>query len=282
MCGRSLNQVGRRGLEVMPQVDIAFCVYASIPKVAMRSVNTDVAYDFIRKKIVSGDYPPGYALMTELLAQEIKVSRTPVRDALRKLETDGLVAIRAHVGASVKKMDLKEFRELCELRLALECHAAGLAATSRSESDLREMEFALDAMRRLTKRIIAADDEQPLLAELAREDVRFHIAIIKAAKNDLIKKEILRLHLLNRVVSGPAKSEQTTLKKSESDVRRRAVLAMHENIYAAIGRSAAAAAKREMEFHLQELIDHNLRIMTKVENGSVARELTTEELAYGV
>ena len=248
----------------------------------MRSVNTDVAYDFIRKKILSGDYPPGYALMTELLAQEIKLSRTPVRDALRKLETDGLVAIRAHVGASVKTMTLGEFREMCELRLALECHAAGLAAASHNEGDLREIQFALGAMQQLTKRIIAADDEKPLLAELVKEDVRFHVAIISAAKNDLIKKEILRLHLLNRVVSGPSKSEHLKLKKSESDARRRTVMEMHESIYTAIERSDVAAAKREMEFHLQELIDHNLRGMTRVESGAVARELTTEELAYGV
>ncbi|MEO6005461.1 MAG: GntR family transcriptional regulator, partial [Opitutus sp.] len=59
----------------------------------MKSVNTDVAYNHIRKRILSGEYPPGHPLMTELLANEIKVSRTPVRDALRKLETDGLVTI---------------------------------------------------------------------------------------------------------------------------------------------------------------------------------------------
>jgi DNA-binding FadR family transcriptional regulator len=103
-----------------------------------------------------------------------------------------------------------------------------------------------------------------------------------AAKNDLMKKEILRLSLLNRVVSGPSRTAQAALKKPESDTRRRAVLAMHENIYAAIARTDAVAAKREMEFHLQELIDHNLRIMTRAESGVTVRELTTEELAYGV
>lgn len=247
----------------------------------MRSVNTDVAYDFIRKKILSGEYPPGYALMTELLAKDIKVSRTPVRDALRKLETDGLVAIRAHVGASVKKMELKEFREMCDLRLALESHAAGLAAVNHTEGDLHEMQFALAGMRRLTEQICAAESEQPFMAGLAREDVRFHIAIMSAAKNDLMKKEILRLHLLNRVVSGPVKTEQIVPAKPESDARRRAVLGMHENIYAAIERSDAGAAKREMEFHLQELIDYNLQIMTRAESGVTVRELTTEELAYG-
>lgn len=246
----------------------------------MKSVNTDVAYDYIRKKILSGEYPPGHALMTEALATEIGVSRTPIRDAFRKLETDGLVTIRAHLGASVKTMDLKEFREMCDLRLALESHAAGLAALKRSEADLHEIQFALEAMRRLTEKIIAAPDEQPLLGELMREDVRFHIAIMTAAKNDLMKKEILRLHLLNRVISGPTVSDQAAVKKSDNDVRRRAVLAKHDEIYAAIAKGDAAAAKNAMEFHILEMIDHNLRLMARAESGVIARELTAEELAY--
>ena len=244
----------------------------------MKSVNTDVAYDYIRKKILNGEYAPGKSLMTEVLAKDIKVSRTPVRDALRKLETDGLVTIRAHLGASVKQMPLKEFREMCDLRLALESHAAGLAAANHSATDLREIQFALEAMRRLTEQIIAAPQEQPLLSELVREDVRFHIAIMTAAKNDLMKKEILRLHLINRVVV-PVPG-QTAVPKGDSDVRRRAVMAMHDDIYAMIARSDSAAAKQKMEFHLQELIDHNLLLMTRAESGVLARDLTPEELAY--
>jgi DNA-binding GntR family transcriptional regulator len=246
----------------------------------MKSVNTDVAYNYIRKRILSGEYPPGHPLMTELLANEIKVSRTPVRDALRKLETDGLVTIQAHLGASVKKMHLKEFREMCDLRLALESHAAGLAAVNRSEADLNEIQFALEGMRRLTTEIAAAKDEHPLISDLVHEDVRFHIAVMSAAKNELMKKEILRLHLLNRVVSGSAPNEKFAVKKADADARRRVVLEKHGDIYQAIKRSDPAAAKREMEFHLQELIDHNLRLMSRLESGVIARELTPEELAY--
>ena len=246
----------------------------------MKSVNTDVAYDFIRKKILGGDYAPGQALMTELLATEIGVSRTPVRDALRKLETDGLVTIRAHLGASVKKMEVKEFREMCDLRLALESHAAGLAAMNHTEADLHEIQYALEAMRRLTESLVAAPQEQPILGELIREDVRFHIAIMTAAKNDLMKKEILRLHLINRVVSGPSSGEPTAASKAIRDARRAAVLAKHDEIYASITKSDAVAAKSAMEFHLQEMIDHNLRVMTRSESGVIARELTSEELVY--
>lgn len=249
----------------------------------MKSVNTDVAYDYIRKRILSGEYPPGHPLLTETLSNEIKVSRTPVRDALRKLETDGLVTIRAHLGASVKKMDLKEFREMCDLRLALESHAAGLAAVNHTDADLSEIKYALEAMRSLTEEIISVSvtKERPLLNELMREDVRFHIAIMTAAKNDLMKKEILRLHLINRVLSGPSAGENAPVKKAETDARRRLVLAKHTDIYKAVAASDPVAAKREMEFHIQELIDHNLRILARAESGYLARELTPEELAYG-
>jgi DNA-binding GntR family transcriptional regulator len=246
----------------------------------MKKVNSDVAYDYIRRRILSGEYAPGKALMTETIAKEIKISRTPVRDALRKLEADGLVTIRAHLGASVKQMLLKEFREMCDLRLALESHAAGLAAANHSENDLREIQYALEAMRRLTDQIIAAPQERPLLGELAQEDVRFHIAIMIAAKNELMKKEILRLHLVNRLMTPPSSIPPQVIPKAESDARRRAVVTMHDNIYNAIARSDAVTARREMEFHLQELIERTIFLMSRAESGVIARELTAEELAY--
>src|SRR5690349_7278304 len=175
-------------------------------KPRMKNVNSDIAYDYLRKRILSGEYPPGQALMTNLLAPEIGVSRTPIRDALRQLETDGLVSIQPRVGASVKKMDLKAFRESCELRLALESHAAGLAARQRTQLDLQEIGLALEEMRRITGELLAGGASAKLMPMLVREDVRFHLAIITAAKNDLMKKEILRLHLINRVVASPALS----------------------------------------------------------------------------
>jgi DNA-binding FadR family transcriptional regulator len=155
---------------------------------------------------------------------------------------------------------------MCDLRLALESHAAGLAAVNHSENDLREIHYALEAMRRLTAGIIAAPQEQPLLGELAQEDVRFHIAIMMAAKNELIKKEILRLHLINRLMTTPASIPTQVVPKTESDARRRAVLAMHDNIYNAIARS--------------ELIERTLFLLSRAESGVIARELTAEELAY--
>ncbi len=248
----------------------------------MKDVNSDIAYDYIRKRILRGEFAPGASLATKTLSAEIGVSRTPVRDALRQLEADGLVTIQARLGASVKKMDLKEFREMCGLRLALESFAAGLAATNRTEDDLREIAQAVEAMRKLTDKIIATsrEKEEPVLEELRREDVRFHVAIMTAAKNSLMKSEILRLHLINRVVSVPGPERDVQRDKKTVDARRRAVLASHDEIYVAIRKGDAAAAREAMAAHIQDIVDNTLSVLALQGNGAVGRALTEEELSY--
>jgi DNA-binding GntR family transcriptional regulator len=256
-------------------------LYTDVGVWSVKSVNSDVAYDYIRKRILNGEYPAGQSLTTNTLSTEIGISRTPVRDALRQLEADGLVTITARLGASVKTMDLTEFREMCGLRLALESYAAGLAATNRTDRDLEEIAHAVEAMRKLTNKIVRAPKEEPLLGELRKADVRFHVAIMTAAKNNLMKKEILRLHLINRVVSSPPPTgPDPVAARSERDKRRVEVLSSHEEIYEAIRRSDALAAKAAMERHIQDIIDNALRTMARVEGSAMARELTEEELSY--
>lgn len=249
----------------------------------MKNVNSDIAYTYIRKRILSGAFRPGQPLMTNELSTEIGVSRTPVRDALRQLETDGLVSIRARLGASVKTMDFREYGEACGLRLALESYAAGLAAQSRTNEELSEIELALASMRRLSEEIINAKvEERATIDELIREDVRFHIGIISAAKSNMLKKEVLRLHIINRVVSGPGPKPHNSrpLDKADKDAHRKETQASHEEIFQAIVRSDAMAAKSAMERHIQDIIDSNIRLLVREESGSPVRKLTEEELSY--
>jgi DNA-binding GntR family transcriptional regulator len=266
-------------------VDITNQVYTPIQMIGrdpMKTVNSDIAYDYLRKRILSGEYPPGTALMTNVLAPEIRVSRTPIRDALRQLEADGLVTIQPRLGASVKKMDLRAFRETCELRLALETHTAGLAARSRTDIDLHEIRLALDAMRGITGELVDGGSAEELIPALIREDVRFHLAIISAAKNDLMKKEILRLHLIKRVVSGPASVGKKPLPKTveEESAHRRAVLAEHAAIYEAIEAGDSAGAKRAMEEHIQDIIDRSIHQLARATADVATRELSAEEAIY--
>lgn len=247
----------------------------------MKSVNSDIAYDHVRQRILSGAYGPGHALMTEALADEIGVSRTPVRDALRKLEADGLVEIQPRLGARVKTFDRQEFREMCELRLALEAQAAGLAAKKRTAEDLVEIEEALIKLRELTVELQNSRARAPKLNKIAKEDVRFHLAIMAASKNALMQREILRLHLIHRVAQTPVgKSFPESSSKQEQVANNDRVSAEHEAIYAAIADGDAREAKRAMEIHIENLLEISLRKLAQQERERVAQSLTADELVY--
>ena len=242
-------------------------------------VNSDMAYERIRKSILNGKYGPGQHLNARAIASELGVSATPVRDALRQLEADGLVTIYARQGARVNAMGVKEFRELCELRLVLETHMAGLAAQYRTEPELREMELALAKMRQITNRLVAGlnPDETGLLAQMARVDIQFHIAVMAAARNDLIRDEILRLHLVNRVIARAASAAGESGIADEADAAHlREVLTRHEAIFDAIRRRDIVAAKTAMEHSLQDIMEQTLRTMARHEHEELAREFTSD------
>ena len=245
----------------------------------MSDINSDIAYKFIRKRILDGKYPPGYPLMTEDLAKVTGVSRTPVRDALRQLETDGLVSIRPNRGARVKQVDLNEFREICELRLALETYAAGLAARNRTPVELQEMRACLAKMQECTDRLLAsATESREVLDRLQIEDIRFHVAIISSAKNKLLKKEVLRLHVINRVVASPPGTLYREAEKGK--IRRAAIQKCHDAIYHAIERGDVHAARMAMEEHIQDIIDVFIKAMAQAEPPPDGRALSEEELSY--
>ena len=144
------------------------------------------------------------------------------------------------------------------------------------------MKQALEAMRELTgKAIAAANRDQALIEELRREDARFHIAIISAAKSELLKKEVLRLHIISRVIAGLTPGSGKAIPpKDVDDVHRREVQAGHDAIYQAIERGDATEAKLAMERHIQDIIDTNLRILARADQMSLARQLSEEELSY--
>ncbi|MDR0901982.1 MAG: GntR family transcriptional regulator [Opitutaceae bacterium] len=246
----------------------------------MKDVNSDIAYKYIRKGILDRKYPPGYPLMTKDLAEVIGVSRTPVRDALRQLETDGLVSIRPNRGARVKQVDLNEFREICELRLALETYAAGLAAHNRTPVELQEMRACLARMQECTDQLLASEKEpQEVRDKLQIEDIRFHVAIINSAKNQLMKKEVLRLHVVNRVVASPI-LEVAYQEAEKGKSRRAAIQKCHDAIYHAIERGDVHAARTAMEEHIQDIIDNLIKVMAQTEPPPDERALSEEELSY--
>lgn len=237
----------------------------------MRIDSTTKAYNFIRNKILDGTYAPGTNLSANALSAEVGVSRTPVHDALRQLETDGLVIIRPKLGAMVKFMNLKDFKELCWMRKVLESNAAGLAAIEHTDDDLRELARALQEMGGIAKASSEDDLRHPseeLKSALARVDIRFHVAVMNAAHNELLKTEIVRLRLINRVVGGITPLYVSDIPDYLEETLK--TLREHQRIHDAIARRDSREATIAMEAHIQDILDHSIKRM----RGEEASQMT--------
>ena len=101
-----------------------------------RGTTTETIYNQIRKNILEGTLLPREKLVTEKLASAYGVSRTPVREALRKLEQDGLVVSEANLGAVIRKLELEEILDIYEIREAIESIAVKKVASLTCEKKL--------------------------------------------------------------------------------------------------------------------------------------------------
>jgi DNA-binding GntR family transcriptional regulator len=140
------------------------------------SKSVDKAYAAIRKAIVDQQFLPGERLTEERLAEQIGVSRTPVREALRRLSADGLLELLPNQGARLPAWSVEDVREIFGLRLALETHGAELAAGKITAGQLAELRQLCDAMERL-----AAGRKPGFIEEIATHNRRFHRILIEAA-----------------------------------------------------------------------------------------------------
>lgn len=135
---------------------------------------SDLAYDRVRDLILSGDLEPGAVLNQALLAQQIGISTTPLREALRRLRQQGLVELDAHRDARVTSLNAEEARDLLEVRRSLDPLAASLAAERRTKQDVAEIRAALEGLESL--------GGNATLAQL-KAHRRFHSAIYRASHN---------------------------------------------------------------------------------------------------
>ena len=126
----------------------------------LRSNLREQIKDVVLQRIVSGAYPPGARLVETRIAQELGVSQTPVREALRDLEQLGCIVHEPFRGCSVRAFSANELLEAFPVRAALEALAARLAAQRISESELLRLGELLEAMRDAARRGDAHDQSQ--------------------------------------------------------------------------------------------------------------------------
>lgn len=131
----------------------------------------DVVFQTLRQAIISGEIAPGERLLEIPLAKKMGVSRTPVREAIRMLELEGLVVMIPRRGAEVAKITEKDLRDALEVRCALEELAVQLACERITEAGKEKLQAACEAFREAIR-----TKQVPAIVE---GDIVFHDAILK-------------------------------------------------------------------------------------------------------
>lgn len=145
----------------------------------------DVIFNTIREAIIVGELKPGERLMEVQLAEKMGVSRTPVREAIRKLELEGLVEMLPRKGAHVADLSVKDIMNVLEVRSTLDGLASTLSAERITDEELKEL--------RHVQQQFANYVEKDNLQGIIKKDVEFHDIIYRSSRNDKLMQIINNL-----------------------------------------------------------------------------------------
>jgi 4-diphosphocytidyl-2-C-methyl-D-erythritol kinase len=204
----------------------------------------ETVFQTLRKAILTGKLEPGERLTEIRLGKILGTSRTPIREAIRKLELEGLVTIVPGSGARVARITERQLQDVLEVRRALDMLCARLASNRITPEEKRELRKANEDFRDSVRKGNFLD--------IAEADVRFHDVIIRASKNQTM------MTVLDRLADNIYRYRFEFIK---DDQRYEKLISEHEDLYQAIvngdGERAAEAAalhiERQMESVLQQL-----------------------------
>jgi DNA-binding GntR family transcriptional regulator len=190
----------------------------------------------LRAEIVSGQIPPGMKLSEARLAERFGVSRMPVRDALKELESAGFVTIEQRRGTFVRGMSRSEILDLYEVREAIEGMAARLCAHRGNNDLLAKLDEAIETMSRQVK-VLDMDG-------YSRTDARFHELILSGASNERLSDHyrLLFQHLHRGLLSSIVTRRAGRMERS---------LAEHAEIMRALHAHDPRGAEDAMRNHVQ-------------------------------
>ena len=198
----------------------------------------DVVFNTLREAILRGELKPGERLMEIQLANKLGVSRTPIREAIRKLELEGLVLMIPRKGAEVAQITEKSLRDVLEVRRALENLAVQLACLRMSPQTLADLKAAARAF----EEILGGED----VTAVAEADVAFHDVIYMATDNQRL------ISLLNNLREQMYRDLVEYLKKKEC---HKQLLWEHQEIIRAIEAGEIDVATKITEQHIDNQVE---------------------------
>lgn len=209
----------------------------------------DVVFQTLREYIIKGKLKPGERLREISLADQLGVSRTPVREAIHKLEREGLVDLLPRRGALVSKMTEKKIRDVLEIREVLEVLAGHLACENISGEQLDELRNLAEEF----KNSLQSEDEN----RQAELDEAFHAHIYLAANNQLL---VQMLHTLRE------KMYLYRLAYIKDEDSHSNLIKEHESIIEALAESDSKKVEAYMREHIQNQADSIIQGLRKLEH----------------
>lgn len=203
----------------------------------------DVVFNTLRQAILTGELKPGERLMEIHLADRLGVSRTPIREAIRKLELEGLVVMIPRKGAQVARITEKNLKDVLEVRRALDMLAARLACHRMNDKEKKELKKACDEFAGVVKDNNTKD--------ITEADVRFHDIILQSTNNERL------IQLVSNLAEQMYRYRLEYIKDSAYHSR---LVQEHEAIYHAIINNQEEKAAEAVVVHIDNqektIIDH--------------------------
>lgn len=204
------------------------------------------AYELLRDKILSGKLPPEARIKEREVALELGVSRTPVREALRRLEVEGLVASSPRRGATVRSVEMDEIDEIYEIRGALERLVAKRACERATDAEIEAMDLEV----REGERLLAEGD----ILGAGKHTLRFHALLNRSSGSPrliaMLRSLDERLHAFRSLsIHQPGRAEGAMLQHRAmlESLRRRDVAEMQRWIEEHAERGRLSAVKSHLE-----------------------------------
>ena len=202
----------------------------------------DVVFNTLRQAILTGEMEPGERLMEIQLANKLGVSRTPIREAIRKLELEGLVVMVPRKGAEVADITEKDLRDVLEVRTALEELSIELAMKNMNDDDCKQLTEA--------NKLFAKDSEGDDLIKIAEADVAFHELIYMATGNKRL------IQMINNLREQMYRYRLEYIKDKSTHAR---LVDEHNRIIDAMVKNDVAAAKAAIKLHVENQEENILK-----------------------
>ena len=207
----------------------------------------EVVFETLRDAIRKGILKPGERLMEIHLAEQLGVSRTPVREAIRKLELEGYVIMMPRRGTYVSNLSIKDINEVFEIRTSLDSLASGLAAERITDEELEHLQRLLV--------VIGEAIKEKNMEKIVEADTKFHDILYQASRNNRLVGIIYNLR--EQLTSFRAKSMAYPGRLEE-----------HRRIVDTIAQGDAVAAQKASEYHM-ERSEHTLLLSMEDKDGNM-------------